>query len=370
MDIEHETAIQLNRKRKRAKYEKNQKLGITRRIMSQATDETFFSFQAKLNCVALDYSQNHYSEEDEDIHRPASNEQRLDPSYGEITANNEQEDYISDTSNDSFDRSDEILLGQLTSDDPCESNSSNLQYLHDYTSLSTKSFCHNLMKLLRSACVCKSHSNRLIQLIQSILPIPNGFPSTLDDLLSLINFNDLFFKRSVCLQCKMELYYNQTKCGRCERSDETNVAFIYDVNISHVLLTTLKRLSNSIQNYKSEINLGSDERGTKDIPFGDLYQKLMNKNSTENIISLITHLDGISLTKSARLKMWLFSGCIVEIPPIHRYSRSNMMVMSIWISHHEPDTDIWLQNIVNELKRLKLKSRFHGEINIKAHSLR
>jgi hypothetical protein len=61
----------------------------------------------------------------------------------------------------------------------------------------------------------------------------------------------------------------------------------------------------------SKINNDIDEQGTKYIPFGNLYKKLLKKHSTENIISFILHLDGVGLTRSTPLKMWLFSASVV-----------------------------------------------------------
>ena len=98
---------------------------------------------------------------------------------------------------------------------------------------------------------------------------------------------------------------------------------------------------------------GTDERGTRDIPFARLYRDLLAKHGTENIISLILHLDGISLTSSTRLKMWLFSGAIVELPPKHRYQRYNMILMSVWVAYVEPDPHLWLRTSIVALRNLK-----------------
>ena len=48
--------------------------------------------------------------------------------------------------------------------------------------------------------------------------------------------------------------------------------------------------------------------------FGYAYQQLLHKYSDENFITALMHLDGISLCQSNKLKMWLFSFSIVELP--------------------------------------------------------
>jgi hypothetical protein len=240
----------------------------------------------------------------------------------------------------------------------CDNDSDNLfnessQLLHQFSSISTRSFCIDLLKLLRDADVSKDHSKRFISLIKSVLPIPNTFPSTFENLLSLLDIPDLFIKRSVCLMCKTDLYIDEKQCSRCQITDEKMKADIYDVDIHRVLKSMLKRLSFYIEEYKHKIINNIDEDGTKDIPFGRLYKKLLEKHCSENIISLILHLDGIGLTRSTNLKMWLFSGALVELPPILRYRRHNMILLSIWIGYAEPDPDIWLRSTIIELIHIK-----------------
>jgi hypothetical protein len=58
------------------------------------------------------------------------------------------------------------------------------------------------------------------------------------------------------------------------------------------------------------------------------------------------------------LKLWLFSGAIVELPPKLRQRRHNMMLMSIWVAYSEPDPSLWLKQIVNELSYLKTRGNF------------
>ena len=58
------------------------------------------------------------------------------------------------------------------------------------------------------------------------------------------------------------------------------------------------------------------------------------------LVSLLLHLDGVGLTRSTQLKLWLFSGSIVELPPKLHNRRYNMIALSIWVGHSEPETEI------------------------------
>ncbi len=67
------------------------------------------------------------------------------------------------------------------------------------------------------------------------------------------------------------------------------------------------RLYSNIDEYKVKIKANDDIDKTKDIPFGTLYQQLLKKNHNEEIISLLLHVDSISVTKSSKLKMWMLT---------------------------------------------------------------
>ncbi|CAF2038029.1 unnamed protein product [Rotaria magnacalcarata] len=225
--------------------------------------------------------------------------------------------------------------------------------LHNYTNISMLDYCEDLSAFLRKASINKSHSTLLLKMIKSFLPVPNNVPSTIEELLLLLNVENLFTKRSICTLCNENLNYNATQCLLCQSLDKKTIANIYDLDIQRILKTILERLEKNIDDYKEQINDNDDKEKAGDIPFQRLYQQLLKQNQKENLISLLLHLDGVGLTKSTKLKLWLFSGSIIELPSKLRYRRYNMIPMSIWVGYTEPQPDIWLQSIVNELKYLK-----------------
>ncbi|CAF4046241.1 unnamed protein product, partial [Rotaria magnacalcarata] len=223
-----------------------------------------------------------------------------------------------------------------TSDNDSSDAESEEVCLHEYTNVSTKYYCTDLLNYLRAADISKSHSTHLTTLIKSILPTPNHLPATMDDLLLFMNIDNLFSRRSICLICKGDLEYKQRKCLNCKCCDEKSIADIYDINLKDVFTKLVKRLTPIIEEYKQKIYNNIDEQETKDIP-------------------LILHLDGVGLTRSSKLKMWLFSGSIVELPPICRYRRYNIILMSIWVAYTEPKPDLWLRPIISQIESLKMQ---------------
>ncbi|CAF2038300.1 unnamed protein product [Rotaria magnacalcarata] len=242
-----------------------------------------------------------------------------------------------------------------TSDNDSSEAASEEVCLQEYTKISTKYYCTDLLNYLRAADISKSHSTCLIALIKSILPTPNHLPATMNDLLLFMNIDNLFSRRSICLICKGDLEYKQRKCLNCKCYDEKSIVDIYGINLKDVFTKLVKRLTPIIEEHKENISNNINEQETKDIPFGYLYRELLKEYSSENILSFILHLDGVGLTRSTQLKMRLFSASIVELPPIFRYRRYNMILMSIWVAYTEPKPDLWLRPIISQMQSLKMQ---------------
>lgn len=228
--------------------------------------------------------------------------------------------------------------------------------LHQFTSTSVLTFCEELTAIFRRANVNKSHSSLLMKLVKSILPVPNNMPSSMEELLSQLGVKNLFSRRRVCLLCKQDVEVGQNLCSSCPSSDSRTMATVFDVDILLVTTEIVNRLTDEIKHYKQQINEQNDDAQTRDIPFCKLYQELLEMTSGQDILSLLLHLDGISLTNSSQLKLWLFSGSIIELPPKLRYRRYNMIPMSIWIGYVEPDPAVWLKNVINQVLNLKRQS--------------
>ncbi len=75
------------------------------------------------------------------------------------------------------------------------------------------------------------------------------------------------------------------------------------------------------------------------------------------------HLDGVGLCKSTKLKMWLLSFSIIELPAKIRYQKYNMPIVSIWICCKEPIASVWLQNSIETLEELKLSGIVNFSFN-------
>ena len=226
--------------------------------------------------------------------------------------------------------------------------------LHLYTDISTGDFCRKLLQTFRQSKLSKSEHDKYINLFHDVLPIPNNLPSNMNKLLLLIEMKkNLFSKKKICLICTQNIAGDIYSCPRCPNSDDTDIAIVYQSDIKFILSLLLKSLYDEIRDYTKQLRTNRDELGTNDIGFGHAYQQLLQQYSNEDFITALMYLDGVSLCQSNKLKMWLFSFSIVELPSKLRNQRYNMPILSIWISSKEPIASMWLQDSVMILEELK-----------------
>lgn len=146
----------------------------------------------------------------------------------------------------------------------------------------------------------------------------------------------LFIKRRVCLSCQFDMDYTSISCIKCQSNDKTQMADIYDVDCALVFSDMVKRNIVDIVKYCEKIFCQDNDDINNDIPFQKIYRSFLKTQIRQPFISIIIHLDGISLGKSNKLTLWLLSCSILELPPHLRNQRKNMIVLSIWIGVQQP----------------------------------
>ncbi|CAF1583807.1 unnamed protein product [Rotaria magnacalcarata] len=125
-----------------------------------------------------------------------------------------------------------------------------------------------------------------------------------------------------------------------------------------------------MENYNKFI-LNPDSITKYDIPFAKAYRNLLQQYPTENLLTLLLHVDGIPLSKSSKLKLWICDASIVEIPPHLRVRRSNMFLISVYIGYTEPNVNIWVKTpftAINELKNKVFQvPNIHASFKVKVY---
>lgn len=226
--------------------------------------------------------------------------------------------------------------------------------LHPFTHMSIKETMSEFLQILRRSQISKKESENLLSFIRSILPFPNQMPKNRNTLLERIGVTDYFSKRTICILCEKEFSNDQHLCWKSIKTEKKNIAYIFDTDIHGLLSNVVLRLSSEIEEYKRLIlNSNSNSKSMYDIPFGEIYRSLLRKHPKENLLSLLLHVDGISLAKSTKLKLWICDATLVELPPTLRNRRSNILLLSMYIGYSQPNVKIWLQSSFAKLNSLR-----------------
>ncbi len=165
----------------------------------------------------------------------------------------------------------------------------------------------------------------------------------------------MFVKREICMLCNQDVDDHRDGILCTPHAPKTN-ANVYDINVQTVFSVLVSRLWPSITEYKNRIQSNPID-GHNDIPFNTLYRKMIRNIKTQQFISIMLHVDGISICKSKKLTLWLLSGVIIELPPHLRYKRSNMILLSIYLGVSEPEPKSWLNSCFIQLNELKKEGK-------------
>ncbi|CAF3867587.1 unnamed protein product [Rotaria sordida] len=211
----------------------------------------------------------------------------------------------------------------------------------------------SLMQFAADANLDKSHTIKLLKLVKSLLPQPNGLPVSHKNVLKIFGRTSSFSTKYICERCG----YDTTiiKCGikRCSNSQclfsnqnlvNSRVTEIVTMDIRSSLHAIVKRNSKLILDNK---NL---------TPTGDIvnfahYIK-NNKEKKERTLTLLLHADGAPLVRSSRQNLWPLFASVIEIPPPVRDYQRNILILALWSSRKKPDIDIFLDGTIAQLQTL------------------
>ena len=190
---------------------------------------------------------------------------------------------------------------------------------------------------------------------------------TIKNLLIRILVEELFMKRLVCIACMSDLPITSKSCPKCPHDNRDRLAFLFDSIQVTMFTRTYDRLSSIINSYRQ--NFGKEEVGseTNDIIYNRNYKSLCD-GVHYSFISIIVHLDGVSLCKTSKRTLWIFSCSICELPPAIRNRRQNNIILSLWLSKEQPHINLWLDRCLCQLINLKQKGKSTVVTKVKSDS--
>jgi hypothetical protein len=167
---------------------------------------------------------------------------------------------------------------------------------------------------------------------------------------------DMFIKRLVCINCKIDLPTTSKYCSQCTNNKPKRLALVYDVNQEIIFTQTYDRVSSIIKSYRETFSKNVLDNETNDIVYNKNY-KILYRYTNYPFISVIIHLDGIKLDKSSKNHLWILSCALIELPPAIRIRRQNNLILSMWIAEEQPNVNLWLHKCLNQLASLKVNGK-------------
>jgi len=92
-----------------------------------------------------------------------------------------------------------------------------------------------------------------------------------------------------------------------------------------------------------------------DITNGDRYKQIQEKE-LGRFLTLTLNVDGVQISKSSNMSLWIFTLVINELPRSQRFKQKNLIVAAIASTRYKPSRSqmqIMLQTLVHQLKRLE-----------------
>ena len=176
-------------------------------------------------------------------------------------------------------------------------------------------------------------------------------PFYINQIFSLYLVEDLFIKRVVCINCKLDLVTTPNKCTNCTNE---RLGIIFDSLQETIFTRTYDRLSKTIVSYREAFTRKQFDGEINDIVYNINY-KTLRESSPDPFISILLHLNGIGLSESTNQCLWILSSSIVELPPAIRTRRQNNLILSMWIANEQPNIELWLKQCFCQLMELKRK---------------
>ncbi|CAF4345681.1 unnamed protein product [Didymodactylos carnosus] len=144
-----------------------------------------------------------------------------------------------------------------------------------------------------------------------------------------------------------------TTCPNCSQTTKDHLAEVYSSNPSLILTNIINRNLRDIIKYQSDARFHKEKCGA-DIVAQTVYQSVLKQEQTL-FVTCILRADGAPITKRIRncKSMWILQLFIAELSPYIRFSKSNIMLLSIWTGSSKEGFNLFLCDIVKKLNSVR-----------------
>lgn len=187
---------------------------------------------------------------------------------------------------------------------------------------------------------------KLLEMIQKFLPLPNNLPKTLNKLKKITSDqNDEISQKYFCDLCLSELGFGKL----CSNENCTKKDSVSKYLNSFTYMSIKPRLTRLVKNHIDEI----ENLKTNNIKYRDLIHSDHFKNiSKDNQLNLMVYTDGIAISKSNSQNFWPVLIGLCDLPINLRVSIKNKIVYGVWFGKNKPTSDILFSTLIEELNSI------------------
>jgi hypothetical protein len=299
---------------------------------------------SKLPRVDMDTDNGHHSDTEDNIHH--YNDEFDPPTGDDSTYESQPSD---DESEEDEDQLTVALVNQIKSS---EYNSDDLMAA--------------LLTLFYDARISQSSFNRILSLLQLLLPAEKKCPTSFNQLsnrIMRINDDDVQFEKqwhcSSCLSTFQKLSSSfQRHCNTISPLNElcgTRLDMYYYFNIA----SQVRRITKSVKLLDFRVyKRSANSNELNDFKDGNLYRRLIEsslgpKFESKQAFTFTINTDGISTFQHSKLTMWPVFLTINEIPIEKRFCIENVIVAGLSVGESKPEVNKFFLPIIKALKELE-----------------
>ncbi|CAF0800918.1 unnamed protein product [Brachionus calyciflorus] len=198
-----------------------------------------------------------------------------------------------------------------------------LKLIFDGFGINVKQFCLSFVICCQRLKLSLAGRDILLDFLKSLFPFPNNLPSSYNQIIKTINFKPVN-EISLCEFCQQKLINDKCSNENCYsinqkvQINKKNSIFVFDTEkqIINIVQSEWSHFKSYKENLKKET--------INDVCNSNIYSQI------ENPISLILFADAANITKSSNTSMWAIFSTIVELPPIIRNAKKNIIIHTLW----------------------------------------
>ncbi|KAK3918258.1 50S ribosomal protein L20 [Frankliniella fusca] len=252
---------------------------------------------------------------------------------------------------------DDVIFTTCLEDEPSDCNEPvpiSDQPLYENATITQKEALYSVLSLVQSVNLSGADVDKLLQLIDLLIPQPNTFVKTSHLFFRHLGKSDFLFELihycSVCWKIRESM---TDLCDFCVSRPNRKVDYFVSLPLEPQIRKLLSR-PGVLESLQYKAKRPRNNSNYEDVYDGSVYKSAERSFRFGNVtISLMWYTDGLSLYECSAYSLWPFFFVVNELPPQERFKRENIIMAGLWGCQDKPHPNFFLQKTCSELSKLK-----------------